>query len=494
MSHGVSAPVDYEAVIGLEVHTELLTQSKLFCSCANRFGAPPNTLTCPVCLALPGSLPVLNRKAVELLVRAALALNCQIPAFSKFDRKNYFYPDMPKNFQISQYDLPLSVDGYLDCTVDDRTTRVRIKRIHLEEDTGKSTHLRTGEGGASVGRIGGSELTVEDYNRAGVPLAEIVSEPDIRSPQEAYAYLVALREILTWVRVSDCKMEEGSLRCDANVSVRPRGSDVLGTKVEVKNMNSFKSVQRAVAHEIERQTELLRGGGTIVQETRAWDEERQVTHSLRSKEAAHDYRYFPEPDLLPMDIDAAWVESLRRSLPELPSARRDRLVSQYGIPPYDATVLTSEAGFADYFEQVCARFGNAKEISNWLMGDFRRLDAEHPTSTPSPENLARMLTLIDEGVISKKIGKQVLEEMFRTGQAPDEVVESRGWKQVSSAEALKPIIEAVLSDHADKVADYLAGKEKLFGFLVGQVMSRTQGKAAPGDVNRLLKEILAQRR
>ncbi|MHB2020340.1 MAG: Asp-tRNA(Asn)/Glu-tRNA(Gln) amidotransferase subunit GatB, partial [Candidatus Xenobia bacterium] len=358
-----------------------------------------------------------------------------------------------------------------------------------EEDTGKSLHMATGATGAV--RIGEAEATGEDYNRAGVPLAEIVSEPDMRDPAEAYAYLTELKEILTWVRVSDCKMEEGSLRCDANVSIRPPGSEKLGTKVEIKNMNSFKSVQRALSYEVERQKKVLEEGGRLIQETRAWDENRGVTTSMRSKEQAHDYRYFPEPDLLPWVLDEAWIRGVRESLPELPAARRARLVREFGIPEYDATVLTSTSGFADYFESVARQYGNGKEVSNWMMGDFRRLAGETGREVPSSD-LVRMLQMIDAGVINKKIAKSVLEEMFRNGDQPDQIVEAKGWRQ-ASADSVTPIIDQVLAEHASVVADYKGGKEKSFGFLVGQVMKRTAGKAEPELVNRLLREKIQEK-
>lgn len=494
------APV-YETVIGLEVHVELLTASKLFCACPNRFGAPPNTHVCAVCLGLPGTLPVVNRAAVDHLLRAAMSLDCEIPPYSKFDRKNYFYPDMPKNFQISQYDLPLAVKGFVEVQTEGPsapgetapvTRHIGITRIHLEEDTGKSTH----SGG--TGRIESAEYTLEDYNRAGVPLAEIVSEPDMRTPEEAVAYLGRLRELLRWIGVSDCKMEEGSMRCDANVSVRPRGSATFGTRTEIKNMNSLRSVQRAIEFEANRQIECIERGERIVQETRAWDEEKGVTHSLRSKEEAHDYRYFPEPDLAPLQIDEAWRDSIRASLPELPLARRGRFVTQYGLTDQDAAALTRSRAMADFFEAVVELKSPAKAVANWLMGDVSRLlNAAAQSIDESrlrPKSLHEMLALVEDGVISKKIAKDVLEEMFASGKPPADIVRDKGYRQIGSADDLRPIVEEVLCQQADTVADYLGGREKAFGFLVGQVMTATRGKASPQVANALLRQMLEEKR
>ncbi|NDD29306.1 MAG: Asp-tRNA(Asn)/Glu-tRNA(Gln) amidotransferase subunit GatB [Proteobacteria bacterium] len=484
----------YETVIGLEVHVELLTETKLFCGCPNRFGGAPNTHVCPVCLGLPGTLPVVNRAAVEQLLRAALAVGCEVPARSKFDRKNYFYPDMPKNYQISQYDQPLASRGALEVVAEGASapTTVGITRIHLEEDTGKSTH------GGGSGRIESSEYTLEDYNRAGVPLAEIVSEPDMRSAQEAVAYLERLREILRWVGVSDCKMEEGSLRCDANVSVRPRGSQTLGTKTEIKNMNSFRSVLRAIEYESARQVAALERGERITQETRAWDEENGLTHPLRSKEEAHDYRYFPEPDIPPMQVDSAWLDALREGLPELPQARRERYAEQHGLSAYDAAGLTRSRALGDFFEQMLAVGSPPKEAANWLMGDVSRLlnaNAQQiEESRLTPGALHEMIALIEQGTISKKLAKDVLEEMFGTGASPADIVKARGLQQIGSADDLRPIVEKVLDEQASTVADYLGGRDKAFGFLVGQVMAATRGKASPQVANALLRQVLEEKR
>lgn len=476
--------MEYEAVIGLEVHVELKTASKAFCSCSTAFGAPPNTQVCPVCLGLPGVLPVINRQMVEFGIKTALALNCSIAPICKFDRKNYYYPDLPKNYQISQYDLPLARDGYLEIEVDGVKKRVGIIRVHMEEDAGKLIH----------GEEPGADYSLVDYNRAGVPLLEIVSAPDLRSPDEARAYMEKLKAILEYLEVSDCKMQEGSLRCDANVSVRPKGSNVFGTKTEVKNMNSFRALHRALSYEIERQISLLERGERIIQETRAWDEQRQVTYSLRSKEEAHDYRYFPEPDLVPLAIGEEWIERVRSTLPELPDARRERLIKDYGLPEYDARVITGSKALADYFEKAVSLFPDPKQVSNWLMGDFLRLlnaKGLEPQEAPvPPENLAELLKLQQEGTISIRIAKEVLEEMFATGRGAREIVEAKGLTQITDVGQLTAIVEKVLATHPKVVEDYRKGKEKALGFLVGQVMKETRGKANPNLVNQLLKERL----
>ncbi|MCG0278032.1 MAG: Asp-tRNA(Asn)/Glu-tRNA(Gln) amidotransferase subunit GatB [Thermanaeromonas sp.] len=476
--------MEYEAVIGLEVHVELKTASKAFCSCSTAFGAPPNTQVCPVCLGLPGVLPVINRQMVEFGIKTALALNCSIAPICKFDRKNYYYPDLPKNYQISQYDLPLARDGYLEIEVDGVKKRVGIIRVHMEEDAGKLIH----------GEEPGADYSLVDYNRAGVPLLEIVSAPDLRSPDEARAYMEKLKAILEYLEVSDCKMQEGSLRCDANVSVRPKGSTVFGTKTEVKNLNSFRALHRALSYEIERQISLLERGERIIQETRAWDEQRQVTYSLRSKEEAHDYRYFPEPDLVPLAIGEEWIERVRSTLPELPDARRERLIKDYGLPEYDARVITGSKALADYFEKAVSLFPDPKQVSNWLMGDFMRLlnaKGLEPQEAPvPPENLAELLKLQQEGTISIRIAKEVLEEMFATGRGAREIVEAKGLTQITDVAQLTAIVEKVLAAHPKVVEDYRKGKEKALGFLVGQVMKETRGKANPNLVNQLLKERL----
>ena len=475
----------YETVIGLEVHVELKTESKIFCHSTTAFGGDPNTHVCPVCLGLPGVLPVVNKKVVESAVRAALALNCEVASFSKFDRKNYYYPDMPKNYQISQYDLPIAQKGFLEVEVDGETRRINITRVHMEEDTGKLVHQ---------GTITTTPYSLVDYNRAGVPLIEIVSEPEMRSPEEARAYLEKMKAIIQYTGVSDCKMEEGSLRCDANVSLRPAGSSGLGTKAEIKNMNSFKSLQRALAYEIERQAEVLEEGGRIIQETRTWDEGKGVTLSMRSKEEAHDYRYLPDPDLVPLVIDGEWVEAVKKSLPELPDARKERYVRDYGLPGYDAGVLTNTRELADYFEDCLAGYGNPKTVSNWVMGDLSRLlnakSMDVADCPVRPGQLAALLRLIDGGTISGKIAKGVFEEMFETGKDPEAIVKEKGLLQISDEGAIATAVDEVIAKNPKSVADYRAGKEKAIGFLVGQVMKATRGKANPDLVNRLLKERL----
>ncbi len=475
----------YETVIGLEVHVELKTRTKIFCHSSTAFGGDPNTHVCPVCLGLPGVLPVLNREVLEYAVRVGLALNCKIAGFSKFDRKNYYYPDLPKNYQISQYDLPLAEHGYLNINVDGNVKRIGITRVHMEEDAGKLVHQ---------GTISTTPYSLVDYNRTGVPLVEIVSEPDMRSPEEARAYLEKLKAVILYTGVSDCKMEEGSLRCDANVSVRPPGSHGFGTKTEIKNMNSFKALQRALHYEVERQIGILEEGGRIVQETRTWDEARGVTLSMRSKEQAHDYRYFPDPDLVPLVIDREWVEKIRASLPELPDQRKARYVKEYGIPEYDASVITATKEMADYFEQCLACYSNAKAVSNWVMGDLLRLlnarDMDITRCRVSPSRLAGMLRLIDGGTISGKIAKTVFEEMFETGRDPETIVREKGLVQISDEGAIAAVVDEVLAANRKVVDDFRAGKEKALGFLVGQVMKLTRGKANPEMVNKIIREKL----
>jgi len=475
----------YETVIGLEVHVELKTRTKIFCPSSTAFGGDPNTHVCPVCLGLPGVLPVLNREVLEYAIRVGLALNCRIAGFSKFDRKNYYYPDLPKNYQISQYDLPIAERGHLNIDLNGRVKRIGITRVHMEEDAGKLVHQ---------GTISTTPYSLVDYNRTGVPLVEIVSDPDMRSPEEARAYLEKLKAIIQYTGVSDCKMEEGSLRCDANISVRPVGSDKFGTKTEIKNMNSFKALQRALHYEIERQIEVLEEGGRIVQETRTWDEARGVTLSMRSKEQAHDYRYFPDPDLVPMVIDPRWVEEIKSSLPELPDQRKARYVEEYGIPEYDASVLTATKELADYFERCLAGYSNAKAASNWIMGDLTRLlnagDMDITQCRISPAQLAGMLKLIDSGTISGKIAKMVFEEMFQTGRDPGDIVKEKGLVQISDEGAIASAVDEVLAGNPKVVDDFRSGKEKALGFLVGQVMKVTRGKANPEMVNRIIREKL----
>jgi aspartyl-tRNA(Asn)/glutamyl-tRNA(Gln) amidotransferase subunit B len=476
----------YETVIGLEVHAELLTESKIFCACSAKFGAEPNENTCPVCLGMPGVLPVLNHRVVEFTIRTGLATNCTVALISRWARKNYFYPDLPKGYQITQYELPICTGGHLDIEVAGGSKRVGLTRIHMEEDTGKNIHDAHGD------------ASLVDFNRSGVPLMEIVSEPEMRSPEEAGAYLRKLRSILRYLEVCDGNMEEGSFRCDANVSVRPRGSDELGTKIEIKNMNSFRAVEKALEYEFGRQKRVLSEGGTLEQETRLWDPDREVTRSMRTKEYAHDYRYFPDPDLLPLEIAADWIEQIRATLPELPDRRRARFVEQYGLPEYDAQVLTARKDVADYYELAVDTHANPKAISNWVMGDILRVvrerkldDALVISEWPVPSgHLASLVRLIDEGTISGKIAKTVFDEMAQTGREPARIVEEKGLTQVTDDNAIIAVIDAIMAADAAKVAEYRSGKEKLFGYFVGQTMKATQGKANPQKVNALLKEKL----
>jgi aspartyl-tRNA(Asn)/glutamyl-tRNA(Gln) amidotransferase subunit B len=475
---------EYEAVIGLEVHVQLKTESKIFCGCPVTFGAPPNSSVCPVCLGLPGALPVLNEKAVRYAALAGMMLGGRVARFSKFDRKNYFYPDLPKNFQISQYDLPFCVGGGLEIELDGGgRKRIGINRVHLEEDAGKLVH----------GDVAGGDSGV-DYNRSGVPLIEIVSEPEISSPDEAHSYLKALKLALQYLGVSDCDMEKGSLRCDANVSVRPRGARGLGVKAEVKNMNSFRAVQRALAYEIDRQTSALRAGGRVISETRLWEAEEGVTRPMRSKEEAHDYRYFPEPDLVPVAPDDSWIERLRRSLPEAPIARRDRFVSAYGLAPYDADVLTADREIADYFEAVVAAGAGAKAAGHFIMGEMLRTlkdaGAGIAACRARPEAVAGLLGLVAAGTISAATAKGVFAEMFKTGAAPGEIVRAKALGQISDAGELAGVVDGVIAANPKSVGDYRAGKTKALGFLVGQIMKATGGKGNPQVVNALLRERL----
>ena len=477
--------MEYESVIGLEVHAQLLTRSKLFCSCATVFQADPNEQTCPICLGMPGVLPVLNRQAVEFAIRTGLAMQGQVTPVSRFARKNYFYPDLPKGYQISQYEEPLIAGGGLSVDVDGTSKHIRLIRIHLEEDAGKSIH---GE------HLADPSKSYVDLNRTGVPLLEIVSEPDLRSPEEARTYLQKLKTILEYIEVCDGNMEEGSLRCDANVSLRPKGVETLGTRTEIKNVNSFRNVQRALEYEIERQAEVLDGGGRVVQETRLFDANRGVTLPMRSKEEAHDYRYFPEPDLVPLRIDQEWIERVRQDLPELPDARRRRFVTHYSLPDYDADVLTASRALADYYEATVRLYNQPKVVSNWVMGDvIRELNRQHhtPQQAPvTPAHLADMLHLIDEGVLSGKIAKTVFEEMYRTGKPARAIVAEQGLVQMTDSTALEAVIHKVLADHAAQVEAYRAGKQQVFGFFVGQTMKATQGKANPALVNELLRKFL----
>ncbi|NPV80840.1 MAG: Asp-tRNA(Asn)/Glu-tRNA(Gln) amidotransferase subunit GatB [Firmicutes bacterium] len=478
----------YETVIGLEVHVQLLTESKIFCGCSTKFGADPNTHTCPVCLGLPGVLPVVNKKAVEFAILTALALNCEVSNFSKFDRKNYFYPDLPKNYQISQYDLPLGFKGSIIISVDGEQKRIGVRRVHLEEEAGKSIH----EGSD----IMGSRFSLEDYNRAGIPLMEIVSEPDIRSPHEAYIYLNTLRNILRYIGVSDCKMEEGSLRCDANISIRPAGSQVFGAQTELKNLNSFRAVEKGLEYERVRQIMALERGEKVVRETRHWDEGKGVTMPMRSKEEAHDYRYFPDPDLVPMVIEREWVEKLKRSMPELPAEKRDRFMREYGLPEYDAEFLTESRALADFFEECARKYKDPKAVSNWMMSELLRLlnsaSKSIEESPVGPGHLLSLLELIDKGTISVRIAKEVFEEAFKTGKMPTEIVKERGLIQISDESELSSAIDEVIQANPGPVADFHSGKEKALMFLVGQVMKKTRGRANPQVVNRILREKLSR--
>jgi aspartyl-tRNA(Asn)/glutamyl-tRNA(Gln) amidotransferase subunit B len=475
----------YEPVVGLEVHCQLKTTTKLFCGCPNRFGDPPNTNVCPVCLGLPGALPVLNRQAVVLAVRAALATRCQVNETSVFARKNYFYPDLPKGYQISQYERPLATDGAVEVPGDGGLRRVRIQRIHMEEDAGKLLH---------EGFPWSAEKSGVDFNRSGVPLIEIVSHPDLRGAEDAHAYLSALKAVLVYAEVSDCNMEEGSLRCDANVSVRARGAEGFGTRVEIKNLNSFRHVARAIAHEVARQVSVIESGGEVVQETRLYDADRDQTQAMRSKEEAHDYRYFPEPDLPPLAIGRDRIEEVRRSLPELPADRRRRLVAEYAIPEYDASVLTLSRDLADYYEAAARLSGNPKAASNWVMTDvLRKLrDDDRPASAcpVTPSRLAEMIRLIDAGTISGKIAKELFETMWASGEAPGVIVEREGLVQVSDEAALEAAVAEVIAASPDQAASYRNGKSAALSWFVGQVMRRTGGKANPRVVNALLKKAL----
>ncbi|HEY1977300.1 MAG TPA: Asp-tRNA(Asn)/Glu-tRNA(Gln) amidotransferase subunit GatB [Candidatus Baltobacteraceae bacterium] len=480
----------YQAVIGIECHVELKTATKMFCGCANEFGGEPNTKVCPVCLGMPGSLPVANGVAIEHVIRSGLAFGAQIPAFSKFDRKNYFYPDMPKDYQISQYDMPLTLGGEVKFWREDGTMNAcRLVRIHLEEDTGKSTHAGSGDG-----RIAGSAYSLVDFNRAGVPLMECVSEPEIYGAQDAVAYLEALRRTLLALGVSDVKMEEGSLRCDANVSIRPVGSSELGTKTEIKNMNSFRSVHRAIESEIARQIEIVESGGRIVQETRGWDEVNGVTHSMRSKELAHDYRYFPDPDLVPMEIVPETVEKIRASLPELPWKRFERYTAEYGLEPKQATQLIDNVPLAEYFERVVTASNHPQQAKNFVLGELSRLANETQTpvaeSKVSPEHLAELIVLVEGKSINSKIAKELLARMWEGAGSPKSIVQAEGLAQTSDPAAIEKFVDDVIAANEKVVADYKAGKTNVGGFLVGQVMKASRGKADPALVNELLRRKL----
>ncbi len=477
--------MEYEPVIGLEVHAQLNTKTKIFCSCSTEFGAPPNTHICPVCTGQPGVLPVLNKKVVEYAIKMGLATHCTIARVSRFARKNYFYPDLPKGYQISQYELPLAEHGYVEILVDGETKRIGLTRIHMEEDAGKLVH---------PGSFTDTPYSLVDYNRSGVPLIEIVSEPDMRSPKEAGAYLRTLRAILRYLEISDGNMEEGSFRCDANISVRPRGTETFGTRTELKNMNSFRNVEKALEYEIERQIAALESGETVVQETRLWDAAAGVTRTMRGKEEADDYRYFPDPDLLPLVVEEDWIEEIRQTLPELPAEKRDRLVKQYGIPLYDAEVITAEKAVADYFEE-CVKICNApKPASNWVMTEVLRelKEGEREISQfpVTARHLGEMILMIEKGTISGKIAKTVFAEMVATGDPPEKIVQEKNLVQVTDQGAIEAVIDEVLAENPEQVERYKGGKTKLLGFFVGQVMKKTKGKANPQMVNTILKDKL----
>jgi len=476
--------MSYEAVIGLEVHAQLKTKSKIFCNCTTEFGASPNTHTCPVCLGMPGTLPVLNKKVVEYAMRMALATKCTISQESRFARKNYFYPDLPKGYQISQYELPIAEHGEIEIELPDGQSKtIGLTRIHMEEDAGKLVHDPL------------LPISQVDYNRTGVPLIEIVSEPDMRSPQEASAYLKKLHALVRYTDTCDGNMEEGSFRCDANVSIRPKGEKKLGTRTELKNMNSFRNVEKAIQYEIDRQIALVEEGKNVIQETRLFDVNKGKTYSMRGKEEAHDYRYFPDPDLIPLVIDTRWIDQIKQDLPELPDSRKNRFMSDFTLSEYDAGVLTSERELADYFEACLSHINQPKMVANWVMSNLLGLlHAQNLTIDQSPisaENLAQLLRMVHEDVISGKIAKTVFEEMANTGKTAKAIVEQRGLVQVSDENELLPLIQSIIEKHPKEKESYQKGKTKLMGFFVGQVMKATAGKANPKKVNALLKENLA---
>ncbi len=473
---------DYEVIIGLEVHAELSTNTKIYCNCSTKFGADPNTHCCPICTGMPGTLPVLNEKVVEYAIKMGLATNCDIARFSKQDRKNYFYPDLPKAYQTSQYDLPLCEHGHVDINVNGNKKSIGITRIHIEEDAAKLIHdAYTGD-------------TLVDMNRCAVPLIEIVSEPDIRSAEEAVAYMQTLKSILEYLDICDCKMQEGSLRCDVNLSVRPVGQKEFGTRTETKNLNSFRAIQNLIEFETKRQIEVLENGGKIYQETRRFDDVKGIGYAMRSKEDAQDYRYFPEPDLAPICMSEKYIKNLQDNLPEMPHVKKERYITEYGLPEYDADILTISKDTANYFEVVAKSCNNPKAASNWIMGDFARmLNEAEITITESkvkPDYLAKLITLIDKGTISSKIAKTVFEDMFNTGDNPESIVEKKGLVQISDEGEIKKIVEEVVQNNPQSIVDYKAGKDRALGFLVGQVMKLSKGKANPGLVNKMLLEIL----
>ncbi|MBT6600120.1 MAG: Asp-tRNA(Asn)/Glu-tRNA(Gln) amidotransferase subunit GatB [Nitrospina sp.] len=475
--------MNYEMVIGLEVHVQLKTQSKIFCSCSTTFGKPANENTCPVCLGMPGVLPVLNKEALQLAMKACLSTNCRITPMNRFARKNYFYPDLPKGYQISQFELPLGVGGYINIQTNGVKKKIGLTRIHMEEDAGKLIH---GE------NLDSPDKSYVDFNRTGVPLVEIVSEPELRSGEEAREYLTQLKSILDYAEISDCNMEEGSLRCDANVSVRPEGQKEFGTRTETKNLNSFRFVQRAIEYEVDRQIKVLEQGDSIIQETRLYDSSKGVTFAMRSKEEAHDYRYFPEPDLVPIEISDKWIEETMDQLPELPEQKRERFIQSYKIPEYDAGVLTTSREIADYYEKSASLHPNPKLISNWIMGELLRElknDGQKINASPiKPERLVSLLKLIEDGTLSAKMAKIVFEEMYRSSKSAIEIVTKKGLAQITDSSAIENLVDEVLQLNTGQVEQYRNGKEKVFGFLVGQIMKKSKGQADPTLVNKLLKD------
>lgn len=484
----------YETVIGLEIHSQLLTESKMFCGCSTKFGNPPNTNICPVCTGQPGILPVVNKKAFELAIKTAIALNCKIEPSSIFARKHYFYPDLPKDYQVSQYDLPLATNGYINIEVDGETKKIGITRVHLEEDAGKLVHKGADLPGRQAGRIMGAEESLVDYNRTGVPLMEIVSEPDMRSPKEAAVFMETLANLLRYIGVTDAKMEEGSLRCDANLSIRPFGQKEFGTKTELKNMNSFKAVEKAMSYEEKRHAEVIEEGGKIVQETRFFDTETDTTKGMRSKEFAHDYRYFPEPDLVPVEPSKDWVEEIGNSLGELPEARKNRFIEKLKLPAHDAGVFISAKEMADFFEETLKLYNKPKIVANWMIGDLsaylndqkKRIDQVDFT----PAQLAELLQLIDKGTISGKIAKTILLQVLKTGKSIKDIIAESGMTQISNEDELVKIVKDIIKNNPGPVEQYKAGKKTTIGFLVGQVMKASKGRANPGLANKLLTKEL----
>ena len=475
--------MQYETVIGIEIHAQLLTDSKMFCGCSTKFGSEPNSQTCQICIGMPGVLPVANKRAIEYVIKTGLAVNCKIASYSRFARKNYFYPDLPKGYQISQYELPICEHGYVEIADNGSTKKIMLTRIHLEEDAGKNIHEDAGN------------YSLVDLNRAGTPLMEIVTEPDIHNSKEAVEFMKKLRTILRYLGVCDGNMEQGSLRCDANVSVRPYGQKEFGVKTEIKNMNSFKFIEKALDYEIKRQTNVLKDGGKIIQETRLWNSERGITESMRSKEEAHDYRYFHEPDLVPIEVDSSWIEQIKTQIVELPDSRKQRFISKYGLPGYDAGLLISERAMAEWFEQVVKLGADPKTVSNWMMGELTKLLNEENKQIEEcglkPEDLVGLLDLINKGIISGKIAKTVFEEMYKTGKNADTIVKEKGLVQVSDESEIEKAVDEALAKNPGEVERFRAGDEKLMGFFVGQIMKATKGKANPKIVNELLKKKLS---